>query len=849
MNRSKFIILAISTSERLAHLPWEVLHDGESFFVERRPAPIIPIRWVKDKDEAQLRFENEPANRALNVLFMATSPRGITPELDFEAEEGCILEATKCTPLSLTVEESGCLKELVYLLEDYEENHFDVFQLTGHATVHDKTPCFITETESGEARYSSAEDIVDELKYQLPKLIFLCGCRTGETIDQGTIPSMAENFLRQGATAILGWGQKVLDTDATRASAILYQELSAGKTLVEAVSLTYKALLKNNARDWHLLRLFISETVPGALVRRGYKPTPRPVVEKFIDQKNKLRVANRETFVGRRRHLQNCLRALRFPSEKIGVLIYGMGGLGKSTIASRICDRLSEHKTLVWWRQIDESNFVDKLADKLTNSQQRTAIKESREELKYRLKDTFEALNQTKEKPFLLVFDDFEWNLEPRQGKYVLKPKVAKVLSALIWATQEIYTNHRIILTCRYDFESDILQSFYKQPLEAFRKSQLQKYLSRLKNFDEAKADENLIKRALKLANGNPRLLKWLNDEVLLAEDVDSKLSQYEANPEKWKGKIIWERENQPKLQLDETVEKLLSWCLVFKIPVPREAMEAVCENISQYKEHLSRAIELGLIEASSEPEESNRVYHVSRILPHIISTIRLPEAPVVYSLYRKAHEKLYELWGRKENESEEKWREIFRLLFSDPSNLKRFRQGFSLMLEVQSNREADRAFESELRRLKENLSEDNLCVQLEKYLQEKEWRKADDETAWIFYLVMVLQGYKNWNELCEKFPSEILNEIDLLWVNHSRGQFGFSIQKLIFVDDCNYHYEGFAGKIGWRDAKDWIDIDSMLFSTTESPKGQMPVRTYTHWNHCAGATGWTRKVGDRWTQ
>ncbi|GGA25800.1 hypothetical protein [Okeania sp. KiyG1] len=45
-------------------------------------------------------------------------------ELDFEAEEGSILEATKRTPLFLEVEESGCLTELGYLVGNQEENFF-----------------------------------------------------------------------------------------------------------------------------------------------------------------------------------------------------------------------------------------------------------------------------------------------------------------------------------------------------------------------------------------------------------------------------------------------------------------------------------------------------------------------------------------------------------------------------------------------------------------------------------------------------------------------------------------------------------------------------------------------------
>lgn len=253
-HRRSGIVLAIAATEKLAHLPWEILHDSTDFLVNRRPCPIIPIRWVKDDDSKQLTPEDQPANRALNVLFMATSPLGIEPELDFEAEEAQVLSATKREPLSLIVEESGCLTELGYLVRDYDENYFDVIHLTGHATFRDKKPCFITETELGEAEYSSAEDIATELQFQMPKLIFLSGCNTGYSRNAGTVPSMAEALLKQGATAILGWGQRVLDTDATATAATLYKELSAGMKLTEAVAITYQVLLKNQARDWHLLR-------------------------------------------------------------------------------------------------------------------------------------------------------------------------------------------------------------------------------------------------------------------------------------------------------------------------------------------------------------------------------------------------------------------------------------------------------------------------------------------------------------------------------------------------------------------------------------------------------------------
>lgn len=783
------IVLAIAATEKLAHLPWEILHDSTDFLLNRRPFPIIPIRWVKDDDSKQLTPEDQPANRALNVLFMATSPLRIEPELKFEAEEAKILEATKRQPLSLIVEESGCLKELGYLMDDYDQNYFDVIHLTGHATFRDEQPRFITETELGEAEYSSAEDIATELQFQQPKLIFLSGCNTGYSRGAGAVPSMAEALLKQGATAVIGWGQRVLDTDATATAAALYQELSAGKTLTEAIAIAYQVLLKNQARDWHLLRLYVAETLPRALVKRGRKPVPRAsVAQEFLDPEKKLRVATRETFVGRRRQLQNCLRVLKPYSEKIGVLIHGMGGLGKSTIAARLCDRLSESEKIIWWRQIDESSLVSKLADKLRNAELRTALREGKEELKYRLRDVFTELNQSGEKSFLLVFDDFEWNLEHRQGRYIFKTQVAEILKSLVWAIKDSNADNRIIMTCRYDFESDLDELFYKQPLDSFRKSDLQKKLRQLKAFNSEEISLNLIERAKILADGNPRLLEWLNDEVLSTEDAETKLTQLEANPTEWQGRIIWEELYE---QLDQDIERILSRCLVFEIPVPISALSAVCESISDYKKQLSRAIELGLIEVSPEPEESNRIYRVSRILPHIITNIQLPEAPKVYSIYKRASDKLHELWGNKQNESEEKWREIFRLKFANKENPERFRQGFNQMLAVQYKPEADKAFESELRKCADDLVEDGLFDALANYLQQKQWRKADEETAWIFYQVMVKEKYRHWINLLENFPCETLRKIDRLWLDNSNNTLGISIQSRI--------YQSLSGEDVWQ--------------------------------------------------
>jgi predicted NACHT family NTPase len=73
---------------------------------------------------------------------------------------------------------------------------------------------------------------------------------------------------------------------------------------------------------------------------------------------------------------------------------------------------------------------------------------------------------------------------------------------------------------------------------------------------------------------------------------------------------------------------------------------------------------------------------------------------------------------------------------------------------------------------------------QLEKYLKATEWEKADRET----YRLMITavgkyegQGFSD--DDLRNFPCDELLAIDNLWVKHSNGLYGFSIQKEIYVN------------------------------------------------------------------
>jgi hypothetical protein len=112
------------------------------------------------------------------------------------------------------------------------------------------------------------------------------------------------------------------------------------------------------------------------------------------------------------------------------------------------------------------------------------------------------------------------------------------------------------------------------------------------------------------------------------------------------------------------------------------------------------------------------------------------------------------------------------------------------------------------------------------KSLQECKWHKADQET---FVLMLRLASLER--ELffrdgsIDKFPCDILQDINQLWKDYSNGKFGFSIQRKIYQNQ-NGDFFKFAEKVGWAEEVDqkkkWLSYNARL-ALTSIPNGHFP--------------------------
>ncbi|NJR19982.1 MAG: CHAT domain-containing protein, partial [Calothrix sp. CSU_2_0] len=290
----------------LAHLPWELLHDGSRFLLLE--ANVLPVRSVQHRQSSAIANHRKAQNRPLRLLFMATSPEypGIAP-LGFEREEANILAATKDQPLALVVEESGSVQELKNLVQSYPEDYFDVFHLTGHGVIYteakfgkllpkgkrisENTPCFITEDDFGNVVFTTAEDLGKAFKNKFPRVIFLSGCHTGQLADGGTVPSMAQALVKAGAGVVLGWARPVYDRTGIVSATSIYQALATGETVEEAIITAHQEMQLQKCPDGHLLRIYrdtreIEELVTPLRTKGREKLKFKAAESEFLDENN-----------------------------------------------------------------------------------------------------------------------------------------------------------------------------------------------------------------------------------------------------------------------------------------------------------------------------------------------------------------------------------------------------------------------------------------------------------------------------------------------------------------------------------------------------------------------------------
>ena len=598
------LIINLTACREIEDWPFEILAKDTTFLL---PQQLHLVRTFSHLAEQAV----SPEDRPLKLLFMASSPIDAQKELDFEKEEAAFFQVTGDLALDLDVEDSGSLEGLGTLLG---KSKYDVVHLSGQAG-RDETgsPYFVMENDTGGEHRVSPEELWQKaLQKNPPQLLVLA--------EHSFASQLVKNF---NVPTVLAWGRKVDDKQAIFAGKTLYQELSRGLSVVHAVWRTrYELMTHYSDSDkpaWPLLRLYAAGIPSEGMVSKEqhYRPKPRHMTHIYLG-KSRVQIL-KEGFVGRRRQLQRSFHGLTIDPHKTGLLILGTGGLGKSCLAGKICERFSDHTFIIIQGKFSTITLESALMDAFIISQDENGRKILTHPIAMKDKISHLCSTSFKERNYLFLLDDFEQNLEgfERGEPGELFPEAAELLRVLLHYLPFSSKMSQLIITSRYDFtllqqEHDPVEKrLEKIWLTVFNKTEQQKKERELKNIITHENQE-IARQFLSAGHGNPRLMEWL--DVLLGQ-VDSEEAEQLASAVAGKQEEFTQKHVIRELlkKGGVSLERFLCWFSIYRIPVEEEGVSLVAKKarLKNWKKLLRKGMALSL----AEHNQARQSYQVTPLL------------------------------------------------------------------------------------------------------------------------------------------------------------------------------------------------------------------------------------------
>ncbi|QEV68785.1 tetratricopeptide repeat protein [Streptomyces chartreusis] len=547
---------------RWVDLPWETLT------IPGAGRPLV----LSEQVELYRTVQRESAPVAvqvpgpLRILAVVASPESGGGELlDYEGELGRILDAVDPARSGqgtyVRVLNWGSLAEIRAALE---QERFHVLHLSCHA----EPGVLLLEGEQGQVDEADAQRFIAE---GLPAdravpLVVLAGCSTARTPvaqdaeEPEELPSgdaegsdsdaerpgadavsaagrvragLARALLERGVPAVLAMTEAVTDHYATELAAEMYEALARAEHPNPLTALSQarrtletrrRQLPDNDPRaawpEWATPALFLAGP-PLPLFDRAPGADRVPVVpEIMLDEGMVVRKVGE--FVGRRAELRRLLSALRDP-QRAGVLVHGIGGVGKSTLTAELLHHYSAQGRLIVPVAASTTRTVDDLLETLRQRLNTHCVTEDLPEtdpLRRVVVVLADASSPWRERwqlvrqavlprlPVLMVLDNAE-DLLVRSGDGwgLSDPALAAFLTA--WAAASPRT--RLLVTSRYPFS--LSQRAHKRltthHLGPLSPAETRKLIWRLPGLDALTPAER--QRAYTDVGGHPRALEYLD--------------------------------------------------------------------------------------------------------------------------------------------------------------------------------------------------------------------------------------------------------------------------------------------------------------------------------------------------
>ena len=526
-------VVLCAGGEALA-LPVELIRLGTAAGGEIGPLGLMPTvavshRLLAAQDDLGAAPAAEVASAALagplKVLAAVAAPdetKTANPPLDTEAEMAAVLDAVAgiATGGQVRVLEVASLAAIRQALAQ------DTYHVL-HLAAHGSTEAVELEDEDGNPVTVTPLALMDVLRHPgkpVPLIVLSCsGSAAGSR-------AMAAGLIGRGADRVIAMLAPVTDRYATMLARSFYRvladqpELTAGQALARA---RYRAAEEQSREAGrgrvpvpeYWVIVLLAAAGDGPLVDPAAEPVPLTVATTPPGGKL-VRDLPMDALIGRRAQLRTAMAVLRRDQGAVdrfgtadGVVLTGVGGIGKTALAGRIMARLADEGWLVAvhegrWNPVGlisaVAHAVGQAIGWADSPAQAAGLRTALDALTGPSDDGPKlavVAGLLADRRLLLVFDDFEQNLT-NGGEGFTDSAFDEIFTALA----EVAQTGGLLVTCRYGLP-DPDRFLARIPVPALSPAELRRLFLRLPALRDLGAeDRRVLARAI---GGHPRLIEF----------------------------------------------------------------------------------------------------------------------------------------------------------------------------------------------------------------------------------------------------------------------------------------------------------------------------------------------------